>query len=143
VRQITGVDANTGMHRDRIAADDPAVSELLREPSAFGSAKKEIDFRERFSQLVLVTLDHAADANYRLTSTVRLVARCFDHRIDRFLLRRVDEAARIDDDDVRFIEVAGIFAAVLGELREIALGVDCVLVAAECDEADFEERCTS
>ena len=40
-----------------------------------------------------------------------------DHRVDRFLLRRVDEAAGVDEHDVGLVEVARVRRAVVGELR--------------------------
>ena len=41
------------------------------------------------------------------------------------------------DDHLGVGEVVGVLGAAVGELREVALAVDRVLVAAECDEADF------
>jgi hypothetical protein len=40
-------------------------------------------------------------------------------------------------DDVGLLGVLGWLRAAVGELREIALGIDGVLVAAECDDGNF------
>ena len=58
-------------------------------------------------------------------------------RVDGLRLRRVDEAARVHDDHVRFTERRGLLGAVGDELGEIALAVDGVFVAAEGEQADF------
>ena len=59
-----------------------------------------------------------------------------DHRVDRLLLGRVDEAAGVDDDDLGVARSLTVLGAASDELREVALAVDGVLVAAEGDEAD-------
>src|SRR5215208_1397574 len=105
-----------------------------------GRSQKEIDFWKRLEELVLVAFDHAAHRDYSLAATSRLESRGFNHRVDRFLLRSVDEAASVDDDYVGIFEVGSVFRRVVRELRQITLAVDGVLVAAECDYPDFHGK---
>ena len=87
-----------------------------------------------------MTLDHAANGNYRPANSIGLVPTSFDERIDGFLLRGIDEATRVDDNDVGFRKILRVLAAAGGKLPKISLGVDSVLVAAERDEANLHWR---
>ena len=118
--------------------EQPALLELGNEPVDFRRAEEEVDFGQRVDQLVLVALHHAADADDRLAAPVFLEPPGFDERVDRLLLRGVDEAARVDDDDVGVRHVRRVLGAAVGELRDVALAVDGVLVAAERDDGDFQ-----
>jgi len=80
-------------------AKQTSLDKLWHKPLHLGGAEEEIDFRKYIGELRLVALDHAADGNDGLAASRRLETRGFDHRVDRFLLGGVDEAARIDDDD--------------------------------------------
>src|SRR6185503_1928473 len=60
VRQIARVNADARMSCDGIASNDSALVKLLREPSTFRRAEEEVDFGQRFDQLILVALDHAS-----------------------------------------------------------------------------------
>ena len=82
-------------------------------------------------------LDHAADGDDGLTATAGLESRRLDHRIDRFLLGGVDEAAGIDDDEVGLAQLRSVFGRVIGQLRQVSLAIDRILVAAERDYANF------
>jgi len=138
MRKISRINANTGMQALGFRADHAALSKLLREPSALGCSKKHVDFRQSFRQLGLMPLDHAAHSNYCLAHTVGLIASRLEHRVDGFLLRRVDEAAGVDDDYIGFAELRRELAAVIRQLGQVSLGIDGILVAAERDEADFQ-----
>ena len=115
----------------------PRASSSGSSRSISDDAEKEIDLGQRLDQLVLVALHHAADATTAWQRPVVLQPSRLDDRVDRLLLRRVDEAARVDDDHLGLGEVVGVLGAAIGELREVALGVDGVLVAAEGDESDL------
>ena len=78
-----------------------------------------------------------ADGDYRLAAALRLESRGLDHRVDRLFLRGIDEPAGVDDDHFRVGEIRGVFRGKIRELREVALAVDGVLVAAKRDYADF------
>ena len=84
-----------------------------------------------------MALHHAPDGHHRLAAAVVLHAPRLDDRVERLLLRGVDEAAGVDDDHLGVGEIVGVLRAAIGELGEISLAVDGVLVAAEGDEADF------
>jgi len=61
-----------------------------------------------------VTLHHAADTNDGAADTALLEPPCFDERVDGFLLRRVDEAAGVDDDDFGLGEIRRELGATVG-----------------------------
>ena len=137
VRQVAGVESHSGVQLLARLAQQSALVELRNEPLHLGGAEEEIDLGERVDQLLLVALDHAADGDDRLAAALRLESRGLDHRVDRLLLGGVDEAAGVDDDHFGVGEIRGVLGGIVGELREIPLAVDGVLVAAECDDADF------
>src|SRR3989337_1850624 len=112
-------------------AEQPARCQLRYQALHLRGAEKEIDFGNSRFELALVTLYHASDRDNGLASSITLVAGSLDHRVDRFLLGGVDEATGIDDDDLGVREVGRILGRVIRQLRQIALGVDRVLVAAE------------
>ena len=120
-----------------VRSEEAALLELGDQPVHLRRAEKEIDFGERGEQFVLVALHHAADADDRLARSVFLESPRFDHRVDRLLLRRVDEAAGVHEHDVGLVEIARVRRAVVGELRDVALAVDGVLVAPERDDANL------
>ena len=97
---------------ERIVREQSAIGELRNQSVRFRGAEEEIDFRERFNQFVLVTLDQASHRNHCLTGPAVLQPTCFDDRIDRLTFRGVDEATRVDDDDVGLLEIGGLFGAV-------------------------------
>ena len=118
--------------------DQPALLELRNEAIHLGRAEEEVDLGQRVDQLVLVALHHAADADDRLAASLFLETAGFDERVDRFLLGGVDEAARVHDDDVGVGHVARVLGAAIGELRDVALAIDGVLVAPERNDGDFQ-----
>ena len=138
VRQITAVQADTRMLQHRITAQNTAARELLYQSIGFRRTKKQVDLWKRFLQRALVALDHAADCDDSTAHAARLVLTRLDQRVERLLFRGVDEAAGVDDDDVGVGHVGGVFGAAVGELGDVPLAVDGVLVAAEGDDGDFE-----
>ncbi len=140
VRKISRVKPNTGVKLFARFAEKSSLGEFRNEPLHLGGPKKEIDFGQHIDELLLVALDHASNCHDRLAAAVGLEARCLDHRVDRFLLGGVDEAAGVDDDYFGVSQVRGVLGGIVRELREIALAVDGVLVAAECDDADFHAK---
>ena len=103
----------------------------------FGGAEEQVDLGQRFDELRFVAFDHAADGDDGLTPSDALESRRFDHRVYRFFLGGVDEAAGVDDDEVGVIELRRMLGGVVGQLREIALAIDRVLVATERDDSNF------
>jgi hypothetical protein len=67
-----------------------------------------------------------------------LVLRHFQNRVHRFLLRRVNEAAGIDDDDVRLVGLGREFMPARGELTHHDFAIDQIFGAAEADKTDFQ-----
>ena len=84
-----------------------------------------------------MALHHAPDGDDGLARAVFLQPAGLDQRVDGLFLGRVDEAAGVDDDDLGVGEIGDRLGASSDEAREIPLAVDGVLVAAQCDEADF------
>ena len=65
-----------------------------------------------------------------------------DDGFEGLFLGRVDEAAGVDDDEVRLICAGRRLGAVGGQFGDVAFGVDGVLVAAECDEVESHRGCS-
>jgi hypothetical protein len=84
-----------------------------------------------------VALDHASDGDDGLTLSVFLAVAGFDYRVDRFLLRRVDEAAGVHENDIGVVCVGGETRAAILELSDIPLRIDRVLVAAQRDQREL------
>jgi hypothetical protein len=61
---------------------------------------------------------------------------CFADRLERLVDGAVDEAAGVDDDEVRVFVARRDLVAAHAQLREDALGIDERLGAAEADKAD-------
>ena len=89
-------------------------------------------------------------ARYFMTMQPATTSRCtplalpignLEDRIDRLLLGRVDEAAGIDDDDVRRVEIVrDLDLGFLAQLAEHDLAVDEILRAAEGDHPHAADR---
>src|SRR5688572_16398229 len=122
--------------RQDVALDRTELYELRNELIAIRCAEEEVDLGQRFQQFGLVPLDHTADGDERTAVPFLLQPPRIDDRVDRLLLRGVDESARVDDDDVRFAKVVGRGPAMREQLGDVPLRVDRVLVAAESDESE-------
>ena len=60
--------------------------------------------------------------------------------VERFLHRRIDEAARVDDDDVGGLVRAHDVVTFNPQLREDAFGIDQRLRTTQTDETDFSRH---
>jgi hypothetical protein len=78
-----------------------------------------------------VALHHAPETDDRAARPRVLQATGIDERVDRFLLGGVDESAGVDDDDFGLGEVGRELPTAIGELRDVPLAIDGVLVAAK------------
>jgi hypothetical protein len=87
------------MRRGR-ATQEPAALKLGDQPPQVAQAHEQVDFRERRLELFAILFDEASDGNDSLAGPVFLQTADLDQRLDGFLLRRVDEAARVDEDHV-------------------------------------------
>jgi len=108
--------------------------------SARIEAQEEIDFGHLFLQFLLIPLHETADRHDRLDPAGPLELRRLEDRVDRFALRRVDESAGVDEDDVGVGKVVGERGTVAHQVAHQPLGVDGGLVAAERDDAEFHPR---
>ena len=118
--------AHAGRLRGRRRAERrPTVAEraLARE------ADDRVDLGQRGRELVAVALGHAAGDD-ELGPGLAGVAEGEDG-VDRLLARRLDERARVDDDEVGVVGAVGGHQAVGQEARDDLVGVDGVLRAAE------------
>src|SRR5205814_1570123 len=92
-------------------------------------------------ELALVALHHAPHRHHGLAASRRLELTRLDNRIERLLLRRIDEAAGVDDDDLGVLESLGVFGATVCQLRQVPLAVHRILVTTERDESELHAAC--
>ena len=78
-------------------------------------------------------LNHAANRDDRLAVASFLVFRGLENRIDAFLLRGIDKAARIHHNDICLTHVRHRLGAMGHEISEVSLGINGVFVAPEGD----------
>ncbi len=130
---VPRVNAHTWMLRDGVA-NQPALAQLGQQLLGLGGAEEEIDLGQRLLEFTLVAFNHAADSDHGGGRSRFLQAPRGDDGVNRLLLGRVNEATGVYDDQLRRLGVVDLFGAVIEQLREIALGVDGVLVAAKRDE---------
>ena len=116
-----------------------AVENLLD----FARADHGVDFRNLLANLIAVALDHAARDDQLLRAAEFLVLGHFENRLHRFLLRGRDEAARIDDEDVRFVRARRDFVARARENAHHHLAIDEVLRASQAYESDLRHLSAS
>ena len=101
---------------------------------------ERVDLRNGLLQIGAVLLHHAA-ADDQPLHAFPFALRDLQDRVDRLLLRRVDEAARIDDDDIGLVEVVrDRDGGITLKLSKHDLGIDEILRTAEGDHADFALR---
>jgi len=103
----------------------------------FASSEDGVDFGNFLPELVAVALCKTTGHDEPLTVALRLVPRHLEDRVDRFLLRRVDESAGIDDDDVRTRRIRREVVAGVARKPEHYFRVDEILGTPERDETDF------
>src|SRR6185503_1002101 len=141
VRQLAREETNARMQH-RSFVDETARLKRRNELIHLRGAEEEIDLRQLVEELLFVTLHHAADTNDGATGSLVLQAPCFDQRVDGFLFRGVDETARVDDDHLGLREIVRVLGAVIGELSDVSLAVDRVLIAAQGDDRELQESST-
>ena len=100
-------------------------------------AEHGVDLRDLLLQLIAIALRHAAGDDEPPAGAVFLVLGHFENRVDRLLLRRIDECARVDDDHVGVRRI--LRQLVPRPLREPEhhFGVDEVFRTTEGDEANL------
>ena len=103
----------------------------------FAGAEHRVDLRNLRLQLVAIALAEAAGHDQPLAGAGLLELRELENGVDRFLFRRIDERAGIDDEDVGFGRVRRQRVAALLREPHHHLGVDEVLRTAERDETDL------
>jgi len=94
--------------------------------------------RQRFLELQLMPLHHAADGKHRLTLAVVFQARRGYDRFDRLGLGDVDEAAGADHHHIGLAQVGYLLAAVSDEISQIPLGVYRIFITPEGDQTEFQ-----
>ena len=105
----------------------------------FARAEHDVDFGDQLAQLVAIALGQAAGDDEAAAGAGLLVLGELQDRVDRFLLRLVDEGAGVDDQHVGFVRPRRqLVAGFLGEAQH-HLGVDEVFRAAERDETNFHD----
>jgi len=108
----------------------------------FAGADYRVYFRDVLLDFVAVALDEAAGYDDALGFSAELLL-MLDHLedgVDGLLLGGVDEAARVDNNDLGVFGARGELGAVVMEEAHHDLGVDEVFGAAEGDEAYLGSR---
>ncbi|GAA2790579.1 hypothetical protein GCM10020219_072450 [Nonomuraea dietziae] len=113
------------MRLERLAGEH--VVEALADLGVVVEGDDRAGLGQRLGQLVAIALGHAARGDH-LGARVRRG----QQRVDGVLLRRVDEAAGVDDDDVWVVVTQLPTGSV--ESRGELLGVDLVARAAQSDQ---------
>ena len=129
-RRVAGIHAHPWMRCDGLA-DESLLAQSRHELVHLRRAEEEVDFGEHVGELVTMPLDHAPDGHHRGGGSIDLHASGFHDGVDRLALGRIDEAAGVHDDQLGGRGIGHQLGAVIDQLREIALRVDGVLVAAE------------
>src|SRR5690349_4340985 len=111
-------------------ADGEDVVDLVR-------ADERIDFGHLRLQFVAITLDQTTGYNQALGLAFRLKTRRFENRVDRFLLRRVDKAARVYHDGLGIGGVRRDLITVLLQVAHHHFTIDEVLGTPETNKSDF------
>ncbi len=120
----------------------PAIAQLRDQAIRLGQAEEQVDLRDLRHEFVLVALDQAPHGDHRPRPTLLLHANGLEDRLDRLLLGHLDEAARVDDDDVRPVRIVRDPSTGADQPAEDPLAVDRVLVTAERDQPDTQPRHT-
>jgi hypothetical protein len=106
----------------------------------FAGPEHRVDLRNLRLELLSIPLRHAAGDDEPLALAGLLQLGHLENGVDRFLLRLVDERARVDDEHVGVGGVAReLMTGLLGEPKH-HLGVDEVLRAAEGDHSNLHLR---
>ena len=141
MRCVGGEDTERDLHvrgADEVRIEEPPRPELRDQPAHLGEAEEEIHLRDFRLELLLVALDEAPHRHDRAHVAVRLERARLEDRVDGFFLRRLDEAAGVDHDDLGPLDAGKDPSPVSDEGGHQPLGVHGVLVAAQGHEADPE-----
>ncbi len=103
----------------------------------FAGADDGVYFRNLLADFAAVALGQASGDDQSLGAAEFLVFGHFQNGVDGFLLRRLDEAARIDDKDVRLARTRRDFVSRARENTHHHLAIHEVFRASEADESDF------
>ena len=106
-------------------------------------AQDRVGLRQRLGELLAVALGQAADGDDGLglpARVLRLGVRRGDQRVDRVLLRGLDEPAGVDHRDVRAVGILDQIPAVGREPAGQLLGVHVVAGAAQRDQGHGAAR---
>ena len=103
-------------------------------------AEHRVDLRNLFFQLVAVALGQATGNDQTAARSVLLLLHHFENGVDRLLLRRVDERARVDDEDIGFAGISRELVSGLLRQPEHHLRIHEILRAAQGDETYFHKN---
>ena len=104
----------------------------------FVGADDRVHFGHFRANVAAVALDQAAGDDQALRAAGLLVLGHLEDGVDRFLLGGVDEAARVDDDDVGLLRVRRQLVAAGRELAHHDLGIDEILGTPQTDKTNFQ-----
>ena len=103
----------------------------------FAGADHRVHFGNLLADVVAETLDHAARDNQFLRAAEFFVLGHFQDGVHRFFLRRLDEAAGVNDQDVGFARARRKFVTSARENAHHHLAIHEVLRASQADKSDF------
>ncbi len=112
----------------------------FEDPLDFTRSDHCIHFRYLLQDVIPKALDEASSDNQLFHRSKLLVLCHLQNRLDGLLLRRLDEAARIDDQDVRLIRPRSDLIAAPRENAHHHLAVHEVFGTTQADESDFRHR---
>ena len=142
VRKVAAVLPHAWVQRRKRRDEDAPLDQRGDEAIRIRCAEEEIDLWELTGQFLPMPLDHAPHRHDGAARAASLVPAGIDQGVDRFPLRGVDKAAGIDDNDVGGRQVVRHGRAVGRQLGPVALGINRVLVTAQCDEPHGHRRRT-
>ena len=120
------------------AADLEQLVDMLDDLRFPVQSQDAVGFGKLAFELCLVALRQAAGDDDALAFATAASQFLGGHDgVDRFLFGGTDEAAGVDDDDVRVCFVVRDLVVIAAEQAEHALGVDEILRAPETDDVDF------
>ncbi len=126
--------------RDQLQRDDASGAAALDGADDFrhvAGSEHGVDLRDLRLQLVAIPLAQAPRHHQAPAGAGLLQLRQLEDRIDRLLLGRIDERARIDDEHLRLGGIGRQHVARLLRQAHHDLGVDEVLGAAEGDKSNL------
>ena len=138
VRAVTEIPAYARVRPDRIR-NQPACRKLRHQFVEIPEPQEEIHFRHIITELFPVALHEATDRDDRLHAPFPFERGGFEHRLDRLALGGVDEPTRIDQDNVRLIQLSHDLGPMTDQIADQPLRIDGGLVAAHGDDAELHD----